>query len=103
VLGGLRAGPVVVAQLAHRGRGVVRNRVELQLSQLGDVVVSAGQLVPLRGQRLIQQLADAIQRAAEVTASLSFAQPFAHLPTQLVQPCRRRVPGAAATAARRAG
>ena len=71
VLTRLAALPVVLAELADRGRGRGRQVVELELAQRAVTLVEvdvAGQLLAFVEHGPVEQLADLLQRAVEVVA-----------------------------------
>ena len=77
--------PVVLGELAHGPRRVVRQRVEFGLGQPGVVVRIGEQRAPLGLDRLLEQFADLLERAVEPPAFADLAPPLASLATQLVQ------------------
>ena len=89
VLAGLAALPVVVAQLADRGRGATAGRFSSCISRNARSRVVhvdvAGQLLALLEHGVVEQLADLLQRAVEVVPLEQLAAPLGHPAGQVVE------------------
>jgi hypothetical protein len=82
---GVRA-PLVLRQLPHRPRGVGGHRVQVHLLQPRVVGRVARELVLLGRDRLVEQLAYAVQRPGEVTATPQLLAPLPRAVEQRVEP-----------------
>ncbi len=81
--------PVVVAELGHRGRRRVREVLQAHLAEGAVAVVHhrvAGELLALLQDRLVQQLADLVQRPVEMVLLQQLAAALGHPAREIVQP-----------------
>ena len=89
---GLLGAPLVVAELPHRARGVVRQGVEFRFGHAGAVGRIGEQLAPFGLDGLFEQLLDLLERPVEAPAVAQFAGAFAARRRSASSPLRPSVP-----------
>ena len=88
-LAGVRRGPVVVLELPHRGRRTVGEVLDGHLPQRavhGVHLGVAGELPAFGEQRLVEQLRDLVEGAAQPVALQQFLPAAVDAPCELVEP-----------------